>query len=73
MTLTQTVNVPVNRKLTINIPNEMPIGPTILTFTPANIGNNGCPKRRLGTLEGRLSVVFADDFAMTDSEITLMV
>jgi prevent-host-death family protein len=26
-------------------------------------------KRRLGTLEGKMSVTFADDFAMTDEEL----
>jgi len=69
MTITQTVEIPVNRKLTIDIPSEMPIGPTILTFTPADIGGNGGSKRKLGTLEGKLSVIFADDFSMTDEEL----
>jgi len=68
MTITQTVDIPVNRRLTIDIPREMPIGPTILTFTPADVGG-GCLKRKLGTLEGKMSVVFADDFAMTDEEL----
>jgi hypothetical protein len=27
-------------------------------------------KRQLGTLEGRMSVEFADDFAMSDEELT---
>ena len=26
-------------------------------------------KRKLGTLEGKMSVVFSDDFAMTDEEL----
>jgi len=35
MTITQTVEIPANRKLTIEVPREVPTGKTILTFTPA--------------------------------------
>ena len=36
MTVTQTVEVPVNRRLTIDVPNEIPAGPVILAFTPVS-------------------------------------
>ena len=35
MSYTQTVDIPANRKLTINVPHDVPIGQVILTFTPA--------------------------------------
>jgi len=35
MTIEQTVEVPVSRQLTIEVPREIPAGRTILTFTPA--------------------------------------
>jgi len=41
MTITQTVEIPVSRRLTIDVPNEVPTGPVILTFTPAT--DNECP------------------------------
>ena len=35
MTITQTVDIPVSRRITIDVPSEVPVGPVILTFTPA--------------------------------------
>ena len=35
MSVTQTVNIPPSRRLTIDVPVEVPEGPVILTFTPA--------------------------------------
>ena len=35
MAITQTVEIPANRRLTIEVPREVPTGKTILTFTPA--------------------------------------
>jgi hypothetical protein len=34
MTMTQTVKVPENRRLIIDVPREIPTGSVILTFTP---------------------------------------
>ena len=34
MTITQTVDIPVDRRLIIDVPREIPPGRTILTFTP---------------------------------------
>ena len=36
MTVTQTVEVPADRRITLEIPPQVPIGRVILTFTPAN-------------------------------------
>ena len=44
MTITQTVEIPKNRRLTIEVPQEVPAGRTILTFTPApETALNECP------------------------------
>jgi len=34
MSVTQTVEIPANRRLTIDVPREVPAGQVILTFTP---------------------------------------
>ena len=36
MTITQTVDIPASRRLTIDVPSEIPTGPVILAFTPAS-------------------------------------
>ena len=36
MSVTQTVEIPPNHRLTIDVPPEVPAGPVILTFTPAS-------------------------------------
>ena len=36
MSITQTVDIPLDRRLVIDVPVEVPVGPVILTFTPAN-------------------------------------
>ena len=35
MNVTQTVEIPVSHRLTIDVPREVPVGKVILTFTPA--------------------------------------
>jgi len=35
MTITQTVDIPANRRITLEVPREVPTGPVILSFTPA--------------------------------------
>jgi hypothetical protein len=37
MSVTQTVVVPASRRLTIDIPPEVPEGQVVLTFTPASV------------------------------------
>jgi len=47
MTITQTVEIPADRRLTIDVPHEVPTGPVILSFTPAAKAASGeaddCP------------------------------
>ena len=35
MTITQTVEIPSNRRITLDVPREIPAGAVILSFTPA--------------------------------------
>ena len=35
MTITQTVDIPADHRLTIDVPREIPAGPTVIAFTPA--------------------------------------
>jgi hypothetical protein len=44
MTITQTVEIPASHRLTIDVPREVPEGPTVIAFTPA-------PKRKLTEAE----------------------
>ena len=34
MTITQTVKIPANRRIILEVPREIPVGHVILTFTP---------------------------------------
>ena len=36
MSVTQSVNIPASHRLIIDVPHEIPVGPAILTFTPAS-------------------------------------
>ena len=45
MTITQTVDVPASRRLTIDVPAEIPVGRTILSFTPASAGEETSVKK----------------------------
>ena len=36
MSITQTVDIPASRRITVDVPQEIPLGRTILTFTPAS-------------------------------------
>ena len=35
MTITQTVEIPADRRITLEVPCEVPTGPVVLSFTPA--------------------------------------
>jgi hypothetical protein len=43
MTIEQTVEVPASRRLTIDVPREIPVGRTIIAFTPAADTAGECP------------------------------
>ena len=58
MSITQTVEVPDSRRLTIDVPLEIPTGPVILTFTPAK--PEPLKERIFGCAKGQFKI--ADDF-----------
>jgi len=58
MTITQTVDIPDNRRLFIEVPREVPTGRTILSFTPANVEQKKVPV--FGCAKGQFWM--ADDF-----------
>ena len=58
MSVTQTVEIPANRRLIIDVPREIPSGQVILTFTPANTGQPKVPV--FGCARGKYRM--AEDF-----------
>jgi len=47
MIIEQTIEVPINHRLTIDIPREIPAGPTVLAFRPVQRGDKA--KEKHGT------------------------
>jgi hypothetical protein len=58
MSVTQTVEIPANRRLIIDVPREVPVGQTILTFTPAKAER--IKERGFGCAKGQFRM--AEDF-----------
>jgi len=58
MTITQTVEIPPSRWLSIEVPHEVPTGSVILTFTPTNDVEKRVPV--FGCAKGQFKI--ADDF-----------
>ena len=58
MSITQTVEIPADRRLTIEVPREVPTGPAIITFTPTGTGQK--KERVFGCAKGQFRM--ADDF-----------
>ena len=54
MTITQTVEIPESRRLTIEVPREVPAGPAILTFTPKAAEQELKTERGFGCLKGQI-------------------
>ena len=58
MTITKTIEIPADRRVTLEVPREVPTGPVILTFTPAK--TEPLKEREFGCLKGQIWM--ADDF-----------
>ena len=52
MTITQTVFIPENRRLSIEVPREVPPGQVILTFTPKAAEQEQKKEREFGCVKG---------------------
>ena len=37
MSITQTIEIPANRRITLDVPPQIPMGKVVLTFTPVSI------------------------------------
>jgi hypothetical protein len=44
MSVTQTVEIPASRRLTIDVPREIPVGRAVLVFTPASVIREKMPE-----------------------------
>jgi len=62
MTITQTVDIPENRRISLKVPAEVPVGPVILTLTPKDDVTTKEQKkeREFGCAKGQFWI--ADDF-----------
>ena len=66
MTITQTIDIPADRRITLEVPPQIPVGQVIITFTPKtasyHIVSAQEPKkdRKAGCLKGQIWM--ADDF-----------
>jgi hypothetical protein len=58
MDVTQVIDVPANRKLTIDVPPGVPIGPIVIAYMPELPTKRGTP--RLGCAKGQFWM--SDDF-----------
>jgi antitoxin (DNA-binding transcriptional repressor) of toxin-antitoxin stability system len=58
MTITQTVDIPADRRITLEVPREVPVGRTILAFTPVKAKQK--KERGFGCAKGQFKI--ADDF-----------
>jgi hypothetical protein len=59
MSVTQTVEVPANHRLIVDVPHEIPAGPVILTFTPKAAPKSG-KRGGFGCAKGKYRM--AEDF-----------
>ena len=57
MTITQTVDIPASRRLTIDVPSEIPVGRTILSFTPASAEEETSAKKGSFLPGGSYSII----------------
>jgi len=70
MTIEQTVEVPASRRLTIDVPREIPVGRTIIAFTPAADTNDECPLcAKSHTPNAETAAVIREGRAMMRGEI----
>ncbi|MDR0322945.1 MAG: DUF2281 domain-containing protein [Treponema sp.] len=60
MSVTQTVDIPASRRILLDVPPEVPIGPVILTFTSKPAGQEQKNEREFGCAKG--DYWMAEDF-----------
>ena len=60
MTMTQTVEIPASRRLTIEVPHEVPTGWTLVSYTPKAAAQEQKKEREFGCVKG--DYWMAEDF-----------
>jgi hypothetical protein len=64
MSFTQTIDIPASRRLTIDVPREVPVGRAEIRFSPVSAGNESVTEqkkqRKFGCVKG--DYWMADDF-----------
>ena len=60
MTMTQTVDIPADRRITIEVPREVPVGLTLVAFTPKAVEQEQKKEREFGCVKG--DYWMAEDF-----------
>ena len=60
MTITQTIEIPVDRRITLEVPPQIPPGQVIITFTPKTALHEQKKEREFGCAKGQFWM--ADDF-----------
>jgi hypothetical protein len=63
MTIEQTVEIPANHRLTLDVPREIPAGRAVLAFTPVPASQPA----RIAFLKGRISVPADADLRSDDT------
>jgi hypothetical protein len=63
MTIKRTIDVPASRRLTLDVPPEIPVGKVLLTFTPAQ---EASPKESLEQLTAELRDLCKDSTLTTE-------
>jgi hypothetical protein len=72
MTIEQTVEIPPNHRLTLEVPREIPAGKALIAFTPVPASERSVAQpARIAFLKGRVSVP-ADFDTMGQNEITAL-
>ena len=67
MSVTQTVEIPADHRLTIDVPREIPAGPVVLTFTPKAIPKSE-EKDGLSCAKGQFRMAGDLDAPLGDTE-----
>ena len=62
MAITQTVEIPADRRITLEVPYEVPIGQVVLTFTPAQAAHSSSKhQEKSGERDIELFEKYADE------------
>jgi hypothetical protein len=61
MTIKQTIDIPTNHRITLDVPREVPAGATIITFTPAPKETASITKQTRGERDKEIYARYAEE------------